>query len=65
MELRGITVEAVDWVLANYHTQFPAAPQQGVRPAIVYQGTYAGRELQVYVQRDSSPPYVKTVAWKD
>lgn len=65
MELRGITAEAIDWVLANYHTQFPAAPQQGVKPAVIYQGTYNGRELQVYVQRGSHPPYVKTVAWRD
>lgn len=65
MELRGITTEAIDWVLANYHTQFPAAPRQGVKPAIIYQGTYDGRELQVYVQRDSHPPYVKTAAWRD
>ena len=65
MELRGITEEAIDSVLVNYHTSHPAAPQQGVKPAVIFTGTYQGRELQVYVERDSNPAYVKTAAWKD
>ncbi len=65
MAQRGITEAAINWVLGHYHTRFPAAPQQGVRPAVILQGTFEGRELRVYVQRGTDPPYVKTVAWKD
>ena len=65
MEQRGVPVEAVDFVLQNYHTARPAGPRRGSRPAIVYIGTWNGRNLRVYVERDSDPPFVKTVAWED
>ncbi len=32
---------------------------------MVYIGDWNGRSLRVYVERDSNPPLVKTVAWED
>lgn len=64
MEARGIPEEAVDWVLLNYTVSRPAGPRRGARPAIIYIGEYEGRALRVYVERDSNPPIVKTVAWE-
>jgi hypothetical protein len=64
MEERGIPEEAVDWVLQNYHSSRPAGPRRGSKPAVIYIGEWQGRDLRVYVERDSSPPFVKTVAWE-
>ena len=65
MDRRGISEEALDFVLENYHTARPAGPRGGSKPAIIYIGTWQGRNLRVYVERDSNPPFVKTVAWED
>ena len=65
MEQRGIPEEAVDFVLENYHTARPAGPRGGSKPAIIYIGEWQGRNLRVYVERGSVPPFVKTVAWED
>lgn len=64
MAQRGIPEEAIWQVLDNYHTQHPARSQPGVAPTVVFVGEYQGRNLKVYVRRDSNPPYVKTVVWE-
>ena len=61
---RGVPDEAVDEVLANYHTSRPAGPREGARPAVIYVGTWNNRNLRVYVVRDSNPPLVTSVAWE-
>ena len=65
MRRRGIPEAAVSAVLEYYHTSFPAGPRRGAEPAVVYIGTWEGRDLRVYVERDSDPPRVKTVAWEE
>ena len=65
MEERGVSEEAVDYVLQHYHTSRPAGPRLGSKPAVIYVGTWCGRDRRVYVERDSKPPLVKTVALKD
>lgn len=65
MAERRITEEAIDWVLEHYDMQFPAEPRRGAKPAVIRQGTYRGRVLKVYVERDTFPLFVKTVTWGD
>ena len=65
MRLRGITEAQVELVLAEYHTSYPAEPLPGRRVrALVYVGLVDGRDLKVYVEEGSYPPYVATVVWK-
>ena len=63
MGRRGVAEEAVEHVLDRYHTRIPAEPRVPARPAEIFIGTYDGRELKVYVEIGTKPPYVKTVAW--
>ena len=66
MRRRRITKEQVEHVLAYYHTSHPAQPlPHTTERSVVYVGTVDGRELRVYVLKDSNPSYVKTAAWKD
>jgi hypothetical protein len=60
---KGIPEEAIYHVLGNYHTKRPA-PRGRARPADIYVGDYMGRNLKVYVARDTNPPLVTTVAWQ-
>jgi hypothetical protein len=64
MRERGISEEAVGFVLTNYHTSRPAPRRQGALPSVIYVGDYQGRNLKVYVIRDSSPPVVTTVVFE-
>ncbi len=64
MQERGVPEDAVDWVLEHYHTSRPAGARQGSKPAVIYIGTWNGRDLRVYVERDSNPPKIKTVVWE-
>ena len=41
------------------------APRQGAKPAVIYIGEWGDRNLRVYVERDSDPPRVTTVAWEE
>ncbi|MXX18179.1 MAG: DUF4258 domain-containing protein [Dehalococcoidia bacterium] len=65
MRERRVSEEAVDAVLASYHTSRPASRRPGARPAVIYVGIWQNRTLRVYVRRDASPPVVTTVAWED
>ena len=64
MRARGITEEAIDWVLDNHHQKRPAQQRPDAAPADIYVGDFQGRRLRVYVQRDSNPPMIKTAAWE-
>ncbi len=57
-------MQAIVQVLDHYHTSRPAPRREGARPAIIYVGEYEGRNLKVYVVRDSDPPQVSTVVWE-
>jgi hypothetical protein len=61
---RGVPREAKAHVLANYDTARPAPYRQGATRTIIYIGDWQGRRLKVYVEEDSSPLKVKTVAWE-
>ena len=65
MRTKHITEAQVERALAAYHTLYPdePLPHTPVR-AIIYIGTVAGRDLKVYVQEHSDPPYVLTVTWR-
>ena len=62
---RAVPEEAIDHVLEHYDSSVPAGPRPGSKPATIYKGKWYGRILRVYVENDSSPPRVKTVAWED
>ena len=64
MQERNIPRRAVDYVLEHFDTRLPAGPPRGSKPAVIYKGEWGGRRLRVYVQRDSNPPLVLTVAWE-
>jgi hypothetical protein len=61
---RSVPREAKAHVLANYDTSHPAPYRQGATRTIIYIGDWQGRRLKVYVEEDSSPPKIKTVAWE-
>lgn len=65
MQERGISEDSIRWALANYHTQRPAGTRRGAKPAIIFVGTWNGRNLRVYVERGSQPPRIMTAAWED
>ncbi len=64
MERRHIPLEAIVQVLENYHISRPAPHREGALPAVIYIGEYEGRNLKVYVVRESNPPSVSTVVWE-
>jgi hypothetical protein len=61
---RSVPREAKAHVLANYDTSHPAPYRQGATRTIIYIGDWQGRRLKVYVEEDSSPTKIKTVAWE-
>ena len=61
---RKIPEEAVEWVLERYHNRRPAPRREGALPAVIYVGEYGGRNLKVYVERDSNPMLVTTAVWE-
>ncbi|HLZ69428.1 MAG TPA: DUF4258 domain-containing protein [Dehalococcoidia bacterium] len=66
MRSRRVNEADVEEVLASFHTSYPAEPlPNDPFGATVFVGTIAGRELKVYVQNESNPPLVRTVAWRD
>lgn len=65
MQERGISEDAIRWILANYHTQRPTGTRRGTKPAVIFVGAWGGRNLRVYVERGSQPPRIMTVAWED
>jgi hypothetical protein len=52
--------------LRTYHTSYPAEalPHLPYR-CTVFQATVDGRQLKIYVQDDTHPPVVRTVACKE
>lgn len=64
MRRRNIPQEAVEDVLENYHTARPAPHRPGALPTVIYVGEVSGRNLKVYVARDSNPPEVTTTVWE-
>lgn len=64
MQRRNVSIDAIESVLKNYHTSRPAPRREGALSAVIYIGEYEGRSLKVYVERDSDPPKVTTVAWE-
>jgi hypothetical protein len=65
MRLRDVSREAIEHVLVHYDERRPAQPRVNAKPAEIFSGAYQGRRLKVYVEIDSDPPYIKTVAWND
>ena len=66
MRTRNVTEDQIHRVLAEYHTSYPAEPLPHTPyRCTLYVGTVDGRQLKVYVQDDTHPPVVRTVAWKD
>ena len=63
MVRRQVPAGDVEYVLDHFHTRRPALPRVNARPAEIYIGIVDGRDLKVYVEIGSRPPYVKTVAW--
>ena len=47
----------------HYSIRRPASKKGS--PAEILEGDYQGRVLKLWVKRDSDPPFIKTVAWKD
>lgn len=66
MRTRGVTREQIERALVEYHTSYPAEPlPRASYRCTIYQATIDGRQLKVYVQDDTHPPVVRTVAWKE
>jgi len=63
MAERNVSEEAVQWVLEHYSIRRPASKKGS--PAEIFEGDYQGRTLKLWVKRDSNPPFIKTLAWKD
>jgi hypothetical protein len=66
MRRRRVTREQIERALRTYHLSYPAEslPHAPYR-CTIYQATVDGRQLKVYVQDDTHPPVVRTVAWKE
>jgi hypothetical protein len=64
MHRRQISPQAVEAVLQGYHTSRPAPHRDGSLPAVIYTGEFQGRDLKVYVARDSNPTLVTTAVWE-
>ena len=66
MRSRNVTMEQIERALREYHTSYPAEPLPNLPyRCTIYQAAVDGRQLKVYVQDDTHPPVVRTVAWKD
>ncbi len=66
MRIRKVTREQIMRGLQTHHTSYPAEvlPHVPYR-CTVFQATVDGRQLKIYVQADTHPPVVRTVAWKE
>jgi len=64
LQRRKVPREAVADVLENYHTSRPTPRRDGALLTVIYVGDIEGRNLKVYVIRDSSPTKVVTVVWE-
>lgn len=66
MRRRGVSNVQVAWALLNYHTSYPAErlPYVSYRCTVLV-ALVDGRLLKVYVEDQTDPPLVRTVAWKD
>ncbi|MGD9892467.1 MAG: DUF4258 domain-containing protein [Dehalococcoidia bacterium] len=66
MEDRLVNEVQVEQALIEYHTSYPAEllPNDPIG-ATVYVADIDGRTLKVYVENNSEPPLVRTVAWRD
>ncbi len=62
---RGISDEALRFVLDNYHTRRAAPRREGSGPSDILMGEFEGRLLRVYVVRDAYPFIVKSAAWEE
>lgn len=65
MAARNVPEAGVLHVLVHYHTHRPAQPRVNNRPSDIYIGDFEGKRLKIYVERDSDPLLIKTVAWAD
>lgn len=66
MEDRLVDEGQVERALSDYHTSYPAEPlPNDPIGATVFVGDIDGRSLKVYVENNSDPPLVRTVAWRD
>lgn len=66
MQQRSISHAQIMQALRAHTLTYPAGPLRGQpSDSIIYVAGVDGRELKVYVERDSSPPYVRTAVWKD
>lgn len=63
MARRGISKEAVEHILVSYHLRRPARVLNPESPAEIYIGAFNGRDLKVYVLRESNPFVVKSAVW--
>jgi hypothetical protein len=66
MEERLVDSVQVERALTEYHRSYPAEPlPNDPIGATVYVADIDGRTLKVYVENNSEPPLVRTVAWRD
>jgi hypothetical protein len=66
MDDRLVDQAQVERALSDYHTSCPAEPPPNDPiGATVYDADIDGRTLKVYVENNSEPPLVPTVAWRD
>lgn len=66
MDDRSVSQSQVEEALTDFHTPYPAEPlPHDPIGATVYVADVDGRTLKVYVENDSEPPLVRTVAWRD
>jgi len=64
MRERKVPEEAVEHVLEHYHSRRPAPRREDALPSVIFVGEYRGRDLKVYVARDSNPPLVRSAVWE-
>jgi hypothetical protein len=64
MRQRGIPEEAVEAVLEEHHTSYLATRRSDEPQTAIFVGEYQGRNLRVYVERDTTPIKVKTAVWE-
>ena len=52
-------------MLTYYEARRLASPRRGRRQSEIYIASVQGRRLRVYIEVDSDPLFVTTVAWED
>jgi len=65
MTQRRISIQDVQYVLANLDTRRPAQLIRGRPASEIFIAIVRGRRLRVYAEEDSNPLYITTVAWED